>query len=88
MKPFQISYGRGKKYRFESRAEEKRSHRVIKNSKPHTKEGQSINSSGILNLVRKRKGILLQNLVRKSEKVARSSKTLNLVRKKVRVLVR
>ena len=40
-------------------------------------EGQSINSSEIPNLTRKWKGILLQ--------VTRSSRTLNLVRKKVRV---
>ena len=54
----QTSYERGMKHYFESRTEEKRSYRVIKNSKPRAKEGQSINLSRILNLVRKRKGIL------------------------------
>ena len=64
-KPFQISYEKGKEYHFESRLEEKRSHRVIKNFKPRTEEGQSINLSRIPNLWRKRKGILLQILIQK-----------------------
>ena len=59
-KPFQTSCEREKEYHFESRAEEKRSYKIIKNSKPRAKEGQSINSSRISNLVRKRKGTLLQ----------------------------
>ena len=71
---------------FESRAEEKRSHRVVKNSKPRAEEGQSINSSGIPNLIQKRKGILLQSLVQKKE-VTRSPRTLGLVWKRIRVLI-
>ena len=55
MKPFQTSCGRGEEYHFESRAEEKKSYKTIKNSKPRAEEGQSINSSKILNLVRKKK---------------------------------
>ena len=86
MKPSQISCGRGKEYHFESHAEEKKSYKVIKNSKPRTKEGQSINSSRIPNLVRKRKGILLQDRVQKKE-VTRSPRTLGLVRKGIRVLI-
>ena len=66
--------------------EKKRSYRVIKNSKPRTKEGQSINSSRIPNLVRKRKGILLQDCVQKKE-VTRSLRTLDLVRKRIKVLI-
>ena len=59
MKPFQTSCER-EEYHFESRAKEKRSYKIVKNSKPRAKEGQSINSSKIPNLVRKRKGISLQ----------------------------
>ena len=59
MKPFKTSYEKRKEYHFESGAKEKRSYKVIKNSKPRAEEGQSINSSGIPNLVRKKKGILL-----------------------------
>ena len=85
-KPFQTSCERGKEYHFESRAKEKKSYRVIKNSKPHAEEGQSINSSKIPNLVWKRKGILLQGLVQK-KKVTRSPRTLGLVRKRIEVLI-
>ena len=80
MKPFQASGGRGKEYHFESRTEEKRSHGVIKNSKSHAEDGQSINSSGIPNLVLKRKESY-------SKKVIKSPRTLGLVRKRVRVLI-
>ena len=59
MKPFQTSGGRGEEYHFESHVEEKRSYKIVKNSKPCAEEGQSINSLGIPNLVRKRKGISL-----------------------------
>ena len=64
---------------------EKKSYRIIKNSKPHAKEGQSINSSGISNLVRKRKGILLQGSMLK-KKVTRSPRTLGFVRKRREVI--
>ena len=47
----QTSCRRGKEHHFESRAKERRSYRVIKNSKPRMEERQSINSSGILNPV-------------------------------------
>ena len=80
-KSFQTSCRRGKECHFEFHVEEKKSYRIIKNSKPQTEEVQSINSSGIPNLVRKRKGVLLQGLVQKKE-VIRSSKTLNLGRKR------
>ena len=86
-KPFQASCGKGKEYHFESRAEEKRSHKVIKNSKPRAEKRQSINSSRIPNLVRKRKGILFQDLVRKSEEVKRSSRTINLGWTRIKVLI-
>ena len=64
------------KHYFESRTEEKRSYRVIKNSKPRAKEEQSINSSGIPNPIQKRKGILLQILVQKeqSRKIIKNSR--------------
>ena len=84
-KPFQISCRRGKEYHFESHTKEKRSHKIIKNSKPQAKKGQSINSSRISNLVQKRKGILPQGLVQKKE-VTRSPRTLGLIRKRIRVL--
>ena len=61
MKPFQTSCEKGE----ESRAEEKKSYWVIKNSKPCAEEGQSINSSGIPNLVWKKKETLLQDLMQK-----------------------
>ena len=49
-------------------------------------EGQSINSLEIPNLVRKRKGILLQGRVQKKE-VIRSPRTLGLMWKRIRVLI-
>ena len=82
MKPFQASCERGKEYHFESRAKEKRSHRVIKNSKPRAKERQSINSSGIPNLVRKRKGILLQTSCGRGKEHQSSQIISNLERKR------
>ena len=54
----------------------------MKNSKSRAEKRKSINSSGISNLVRKRKGILLQNLVQKKREVIGSSKTLNLMQKR------
>ena len=86
MKLFQTLCGRGMEHYFESRAKERRSYRVIKNSKPRTKEGQSINSSRIPNLVRKRKETLLQGLMQK-KKVIRSPRTPGLVRKRIKVLI-
>ena len=83
---FQTSCGRGKEYHFESCAKDKRSYKVIKNSKPRAEEWQSINSLGIPNLVWKRKGILLQGLVQK-KKVIGSPRTLGLVWKRIRVLI-
>ena len=73
-KPFQISCEKGKEYHFEFCAEEKRSYRVIKNSKPRAEEGQNINSSRIPNLVQKKE-------------VTRSPKTLGLVRKRIKVVI-
>ena len=52
--------------------------KVIKKSKPRAEEGQSINSSRILNLMWKKKGILPQGLVQK-KRVTRSPRTLGLV---------
>ena len=67
----------------------RKSEKVTRSSrtlKSRAEEGQSINLSRILNLVRKRKGILLQGLVQKKE-VTRSPRTLGLVRKRIRVLI-
>ena len=58
-KSFSTSCGRGREHCFESHAEEWKSHKIIKNSKPRAEEGRNINLSGISNLVRRRKGTLL-----------------------------
>ena len=50
------------------------------------KRGRALDSLGIPNLVRKRKGILLQGLVQKKE-VTRSPRTLGLVWKRIRLLI-
>ena len=90
MKPFQTSCGKGKEYHFESHVKEKRSYRVIKNSKPRVKEGQSINSSEIPNLARKRKGIPFQstrtgekeghNIIRNSRPCAKEERNIKVLK--------
>ena len=46
-KPFQTSCGRGEEYHFESRAEEKKSYTVIRNSKPRADRGAEYQFVGI-----------------------------------------